>query len=247
LARLHTSRYLHDHWGERKAMVDDLLSRTKDSDAYWHACALKALGWLCWQSGSMKQQALEAFIQSAEMMKDLGCTSDRVSALYGKAWCLDRLCVSDEEVHRALQETWEIARHVEFSNDHGAILVLLGLVFVRMGRLVDAMNAFEKSLGAYQYIGSGLGIALALDHIGFVYLHTGAYSDAFSAFEAAADAYAGLGKKSPDGRKYGPRCRENMARIKQKQENPHQRIWFYRPRSAREEKELFYPPNTSHP
>jgi len=189
---------------------------------------------------------LEAFIEAANMMKGLEYARDRASALYGKAYSLNKLDVSDEAVHDAVQEAWEIAGHLEPSYVHGNILVLLGEVFVRMGRLVDAMNAFEKCLSAYQYIGAGLGVAQALDNIGYVYLHSGAYSDAYSAFEAAAEKYADLGGNSSDRQEYEPRCRENMENIRQKQENPDQVIGFYRPRNNREQ-DLFYPTATSHP
>ena len=246
LIRIYVGSHLRSDWRERKAMVDDVLSRTKESNVYWHARALKAVGWLFCESGNM-EQALEAFVESADMMKGLGCNRDRASTLYGKAESLNYLYVPDEVVYETLQEAWEIARHLEPLGDHSAIYILLGHVFIRMGRPVDAMNAFEKSLGVSQYIGGGLGIADALESIGYVYLHTVAYWDAYSAFETAVEAYAGLGEKSPDGKVFGSRCRENMARIKLKQENPNQRIGFYRPRCTREWRDLFYPAATSYP
>ena len=245
LARISVFLYLKDHWEERKAMVDDLLSRTRDVDMYWCARALEALGWLYWQSSSF-EQALEAFVEAANIMKGFECTRDRASALYGKVCSLDRLYISDQVVHEALQEVWEIARDLEPSSVHGNILLLLGEVYVRMGYLVDAMKAFEKCLSAYQYVSAGLGVAQALDRIGFVYLHIGAYSDAYLAFGTAAEAYTGLGENSSNGKESEAECRENMMRIKLKQENPNQRIGFYRPRSTREQV-LFYPTVHSHP
>ena len=245
LARMDVAAYLGGYHEESKVVVEDVLSRTKDSDLYWHACALDALGWLHWIMGH-HTQALEAFVEAADMMKGLECARDRASALYGKAYSLNKLDVSDETVHDAVQEAWEIAGHLEPSYVHGNILVLLGEVFVRMGRLVDAMNAFEKCLSAYQYIGAGLGVAQALDNIGYAYLHTGAYSDAYSAFEAAAEKYADLGDNSSDRQEFEPRCRENMENIRLKQENSDQVIGFYRPRNNREQ-DLFYPAATSHP
>ena len=245
LARMDVAAYLGGYHEESKVVVEDVLSRTKDSDLYWHACALDALGWLHWIMGH-HTQALEAFVEAADTMKGLECARDRASALYGKAYSLNKLDVSDEAVHDAVQEAWEIAGHLEPSYVHGNILVLLGEVFVRMGRLVDAMDAFEKCLSAYRYIGAGLGVAQALDNIGYAYLHTGAYSDAYSAFEAAAEKYADLGDNSSDREEFEPRCRENMENIRLKQENPDQVIGFYRPRNNREQ-DLFYPAATSHP
>jgi len=80
LTRMHIGLYLHSPQEERKAMVNAVLSRTKDSDAYWHACALEALGWLYWSFDSFKQ-ALEAFAEAADMMQGLGCARDSASAL----------------------------------------------------------------------------------------------------------------------------------------------------------------------
>jgi len=246
LARLHVSRFLRGHQEERKAIIDNVLARTKDLDLYWHARALSALGWVNWCFGSY-QQALEAFVEAVDTMKGFGCARDKASALHGKAESLDCLYVPDEVVHGAVQEAWEMARHLGPSSIQGATLLLLGRVFVRMDRLVDAMNAFEQCLSAFQYIGSGLGVAQALETIGYVYLHTGAYSDAYLAFETAAGAYANLGEKLDDGKMFGLRCRENMTKVKLKQEKPDQHIGFHRPRATREVRDLFYPAATSHP
>jgi len=238
LACLHVGLYLNSPWEERKLMVDDVLFRTKDSDTYWHACALDTLGWLYLGSDSYKD-ALEAFVGAADMMKGLGCTRDWASALYGKARSLDQLYVSDEVVYMAVHEAWEIAMHLEPSSIQGIILLLLGQVFVRMGRLVDAMNAFEKCLSAHQYIGAGLGVGQALDHIGYGYLHTGAYSDAYLAFEKAVEVYAGLGEKSHDAQTSAEMCKMNMERIKLKKDPGHL-IGFYRPRNTREWLDPFF-------
>jgi len=79
-----------------------------------------------------------------------------------------------------------------------------------------------------------------------MYLHTGAYSDAHSAYEAAAEKYADLGDESYFSQVFEPRCRENMKRIKLKQDNPGWRIGFYGPRCHRDGNDglltLFYPP-----
>jgi len=239
LAHMHVSLYTKGH-KRRQTIISDLLSRTNKSDTYWHACALDALGWLYWVIGNC-EQALETFVEAADMMRDLGCKKDMASTLYAKAYACDRLYIPDEAVYMAVQEAWEIAGPLEPSYVQGNILLLLGQVFVRMGRLVDAMNTFEKCLNAYQYIGVELGVAQTLDNIGFIYLHTGAYSDAYSAFETAAETYAGLGEDSPDGRISAPRCRTNMEKSKLKQEDPDQRLDFYRPGGTREWEVPFYP------
>ena len=227
------------HQAERMAMANFVLTRTKDSDAYWHACALEALGWLHLTSGVFLQ-GMNAFVEAAEVMKGLGCNRDRALALYGKAYSLNHGYFLDEVVHWAIQEALEVAECLEPSYVHGNILLLLGQVFIRMGRLVDAMNSFEKCLGIYRYIGVGLGVAQAFDFIGFVYLHTGAYSDAHPAFEAASEAYASLGETLPDAQTCMLQCKQNMEYIRLKNECPGMRIGFSRPRGIREIF-LFYP------
>ena len=149
----------------------------------------------------------------------------------------------------AAQESWETVKHLDPSPIYGDILWFSGTVLLRMGRLVDASHSFEKSLSAQQHVGAVAAIAETLSWFGHMYLHTGAYSDAYSASEAAAEKYADLDDESPDRQEYEPKCRENMERIKLKQENPDQRIWFHKPRSDRNEYGgLFYPPEVpSHP
>ena len=243
LTRAFVGWLLHGRYKERKRIIENVLVRTKDSDKYWHARALDARGWLYWYCHEF-HQALEVFIPAADVLLLLTCNRDAASALYGKARALDQLYVPDEQVLDAVQEAWEVVKHLEPSSISGDILELFGRVLLRMGRLVDASLFFDESLGAQRYIGATLGAADVLSDFGYMYLHTGAYSDAYSAFEAATKTYAELGDESCW---YEPPSRENMERIKLKQENPEQRIGFHRPRLDRDD-DLFYPPEvTSHP
>ena len=239
LAYLCASSFMPSHqwerqqyWEEKKTMVEDVLARTKGKNAYWHACALEALGRLCLNFEKYKQ-ALQAFAGAAHKMKGLGCTRDMAAILEGKARTIDHLYYHPHTLaHDAVQEAWEMARHLEPSHVHGAILLLLGRVSIRMGRLVDAMNAFEKGLSAYQYIGSGLGVAQAWDHIGFLYVNTGAASDAYSAFNTSNEIYTTLG--NADGQEGTTRCWFNMRAIETKLRNPHSSPGFYRPAGDRD-------------
>jgi len=176
------------------------------------------------------------------MLLLLKCNRDAASALFGKARALDLSCVPDDQVLEAAQEAWEVVKHLDPSPIYADILELSGWVLLRMGRLMEASQSFEKCLSAYQYVGAALGAAAVWSHFGYLYLHTGAYTDAYSAFEAAAERYADLGDESPDRQRHEPRCRENIGRIKLKQENPDHRIGFYRPWGERDEDDLFYPP-----
>jgi len=236
---------------ERETFINGVLVRTKDSDVYWHARALDALGGLYWIFGE-NDQALGAFVSAADVLLHLGCNRDAASALYGKARALDWLYVPDEQVLEATQEAWETVKHLDPSPIYGDILWLSGNVLLRMGRMVDASHSFERCLSAQQYVGAVCAVADVLSCFGHMYLHTVAYSDAYLAFEAAAEKYVDLGDESPARQEYESRCRENMERIKLKQKNPDQRIGFYRPRGDRDAygglSTLFYPPEvTSHP
>jgi len=246
LTRADVGGYTSSLGEERETIIRDILVRTKDLDAYWHARALDALGWLHWVC-KRHDQALKAFVPAADLLLLQGCSRDAASALYGKACTLEWSYAPDEQVLDAVQEAWEVVKHLEPSPIYADILELSGSVLLRLGRLVDASHSFEKCLGAQQHVGATLGVAEALSWFGHVYLHTGAYSDAYSAFEAAAEKYADLGDESPDRQRYEPKCRANMERIRLKQKNPGRRIEFYRPRGDRDY-HLFYPVEaTSHP
>ena len=248
LERFNIGQYVDENRAERENSVNEVLLRTQNSDPYWHARALHALGRLYGQHCE-HDQALRAFVPAADILLLQGCNRDAASALFGKARTLDWLCVPDEQVLDVAHEAWEAVKHLEPSPIYGDILLLSGWVLLRMGRLVDAFHCFEKGLSSQQYVGAVLNVADALSWLGHLYLHTGAYPDAYSAFEAAAKKYADLGDESPDRQAYEPRCKENMERIKSKQENPDQRIGFYRARNDRDVyHDLFYPPEvTSHP
>ena len=71
--------------------------------------------------------------------------------------------------------------------------------------------------------------------MGYGYLRRGDYQNAYGAYEAAAERYLG----TVDA--YDVElCKNNMARIEQKQGNPDAVIGFYRPRFDID-KTLFYP------
>jgi len=239
LARMHVGLYLNNRFNERTTIIGDLLDRTKDSDAYWHARALDAHGWLDWGLDRY-DQALEAFIKAANMLLVLGHHRDATSAFYGKALTLDRQFASDDLVLMAVQEGLDVGTLLDPSSIYGEILMLSGLVHLRTGRLVEAMDSFEKCLAAHQCTGVVLGVAQAWDYIGLLYLHTGAYPDAYSAYATAVEKYVSLGEGLSV--QIGlPSCRKNMDRIKLKQENPKERIGFYRPGCDRDSSILFYP------
>ena len=245
LTRACVDAFIGSCWEESVSLVNDILMRTKDSDTYWHARALDRLGWLYWRCREY-DQALGAFVRAADMLLLQGCFRDGASALYGKARTLDWLYVRDEQVLEAAQEAQKAVKHLDPSPVYGNILSFSGRILLRMGRLVQASQFLENGLSVQQDVGAALGVADTLSFFGHMYLHTGAYSDAHSAYEAAAEKYADLGDESYFRQVFEPRCRENMKRIKLKQDNPGWHIGFYRPRCHRDGNDdlltLFYPP-----
>ena len=89
------------------------------------------------------------------------------------------------------------------------------------------------------YIGNRLQVAYALEHMGYGYLRRGDYQNAYGAYEAAAEKYLGTFDARCE-----KNCKENMDRIKQKQENPDMVIGFCRHYFDVDES-VFYPPTSS--
>jgi hypothetical protein len=75
--------------------------------------------------------------------------------------------------------------------------------------------------------------------MGYGYLRRGDYQNAYGAYEAAAEKYHAIG--DPLGEE---KCKDNMARIQQKQRNPDAVVGFYRP-GGDIDKSLFYPVRVS--
>ena len=236
LTRATVGSYLQSSREENEAIINGVLVDTKDSDQYWHACALDALGWLHWGDNEF-DQALEAFDTAANMLLVLKFNLDAASALLGKARTLDSLYVPDERVMEVAQEALEAVKHLKPSPVCGNILSFSGQILLRMGRLLDASHSLEKCLSTRQYIGEVLGVAEAFDLFGLLYLHQGTYADAYAAYEAAAEMYTGMDENVTRVQ----RCRSNMERIKTKQSNPDEDIGFHRPESVRDWHILFFP------
>jgi len=86
------------------------------------------------------------------------------------------------------------------------------------------------------YIGQRYTVACALEYMGYGYLCRGDYQNAHGAYEAAAEKYLGTAYANTGG----GRCKDNMARIKQKQGNSDRAIGFHR-HGLDVDKTLFYP------
>ena len=73
--------------------------------------------------------------------------------------------------------------------------------------------------------------------MGYGYLRRGDYLNAYDYYKAAAESYIGTVDEEPDG----TTCKENMAKIKDKQKNPDLNVGFERPRNDNNWPSLFYP------
>jgi tetratricopeptide (TPR) repeat protein len=100
-----------------------------------------------------------------------------------------------------------------------------------------AWKQIEIALMKASYIGHRINIARALQYMGYGYLRRGDYQNAYGAYEAAAERSLG----TVDARVV-ELCKDNMARIEQKQGNPDTVVGFYRPSVDVDKQTLFYPP-----
>ena len=134
----------------------------------------------------------------------------------------------------AIEEAWKYAELSGSQFSQMIISLTFGIILLNTNQDIKAWKYIEISLTNATYIGDRYNAALALECMGYGYLRRGDYQNAYGAYEAAVEKFLGTtGKVS--------RCKENMARIERKQENPDAVIGFYRP-SSDEDGSLFYPP-----
>jgi len=106
LGRAHIGSYLHSGREEIEALIDGILADTKDSDTYWPARALDALGWLYWCYEEF-DQALGAFVPGADMLLLTVASTDSADRCRGNEvsiWVLNftTLLIVPSPTHRSL-------------------------------------------------------------------------------------------------------------------------------------------------
>ena len=104
-------------------------------------------------------------------------------------------------------------------------------------RDTEAWKYMEISLTNYLEIGNRLYSAKTRVYMGYGYLRRGDYLNAYDAYKAAAESFVGTVDEEP----YCTTCKENMAKIKDKQKNPGLNVGFERPRDDINWPSLFYP------
>ena len=88
------------------------------------------------------------------------------------------------------------------------------------------------------YLGNRRDVGNVLEYMGYGYLRRGDYSNAYGAYEAAVENYRGTIDEEVDG---NTNCKDNMAKIKEKQMNPDLNVGFQKPRFNDNWDSLFYP------
>ena len=114
---------------------------------------------------------------------------------------------------------------------------LLGMILFSANRDTEAWKFMEISLTNNLELGNRRDSAMTLEYMGYGYLRRGDYLNAYKAYEAAAENYLGTVDEEPCCTK----CKDNMAKIKDKQRNPDLNVGFERPHRDINWPFLFYP------
>ena len=136
----------------------------------------------------------------------------------------------------AIEEAWKYAELSGSLSSQMVISQTFGIILFKTNQDTKAWKYIEISLRHASYIGDRYHIAITLDYMGYGYLRRGDYQNAYGAYEAAAEKF--LGTIATVAVK---RCKDNMAGIERKQENPDEVVGFHRP-SSDNDRTLFYPP-----
>ena len=193
------------------------------SDDLIHGCSLLKLG-IALSNARKFQEALCYMDQAKTIFKAEGNIFNIAIAYQVISW------VHEEErrLPEALDAIEEARKYAELNSSRYlqiSISLDLGRFLFQTNRDTEAWKHIETSLINASYIGDRMEVARALEYMGYGYLRRGDYKNAYSAYEAAAEKYLGTIEAHD-----GELCKENMARIEEKQENPDSVISFYRPR-----------------
>ena len=206
------------------------------SDNIIHGRSLVHLGSIL-HKAQQPQEALHYLDQAQTMLKAAGNPYNLANAYlvtsrvhYGQG----RL----PEALDAIEEAWKHGQLTENEYIQAHISLDFGLILFNANRDAEALEHIEISVMKASSIGHRLAVAQALEYMGYGYLRRGDYQNAYDAYEAAAERYLGTVYADISGGK----CEDNMARIKQKQQNPGTAIGFHRHSNLDINDTFFYPP-----
>jgi tetratricopeptide (TPR) repeat protein len=206
------------------------------SDNIIHGRSLMLLSAVLQQAGQ-PQEALRYLDQARTMLKSAGNIYNLAKIYQITSWVhygQGRLL----EALDAIEEAWKHAQLTEKVSIQASISLSFGRTLFSANRDAEAWKYIEISLMKASYIGDRLTVAQALEYMGYRYLRRSDYQNAYDAYEAAAEHYIGTVYANTDGET----CKNNMARIKQKQDNIDTIIGFHRHGLDIDFITLFYPP-----
>ena len=182
------------------------------------------------------QEALRYLDQARTMLKAAG----NISNLATVCRIISQVHYDEgrlQEALDAIEEAWKYAELTDSPSTQAYASLDFGVVLFSANKDTKAWKQIEIALMKASYVGDRLYIARALEYMGYGYLRRGDYQNAYGAYDAAAERYLSTDHADISG----GRCKNNMARIEQKQGNPDAVVGFYRPDFDIDET-LFYPP-----
>jgi len=204
------------------------------SDDLIHGRSLVFIG-MTLREDQRQQDALSYLDRASAMLRAVGNHSHLANAYQ----VLTRVHYYEHRLPEALDavmKSWKAAELSDSPFFQAFIAVDVGMVLYSLNRDAEARTYIEIALTKALYVGDMHSVALALDYMGYGYLRQGDYRNAYSAYEEAVGKFHGTNEIK--GEKY---CRDNLARLKQKQMNPDSIIGFRRPGLDNDDS-LFYPP-----
>ena len=204
------------------------------SDDVIHGRSLVLFGAVLRQAGR-PHEALHCLDQARAMLRAAGNTYNIANAYQITSW-VHYLEGRLSEALESVEEAWKGAELTENASIQADISLDFGRILFSANRDTEAWKYIELSLMKALYTGKQLVAARALEYMGYGYLRRGDYQNAYGAYEAAADKYLGTVEAF-----VAVMCKDNMARIKRKQDNTDTDIGFHRPAIDHDSTILFYP------
>jgi len=227
---------VNKHKGKVVSLAQDVEKKCAAlSDDVIHGHSLVLLGAVLHQA-NQPHQALRYLNQARTMLRATGSTSNLATACQFITWVHykeGRL----QEALDAMEEAWKHAELTDSPSIQSNVSLVFGTVLFSANEDAKAWKQIEIALMKASYTGNRVNLARALEYMGYGYLRRSDYQNAYGAYEAAAERYLGTIYADTGG----GRCKDNMARIDQKQRNSDRVVGFSRP-GLGVDKTLFYPP-----